>query len=909
MGPFVGYSPPATYTQSSLQSGIAGILANLRIPALIGTADEIQQVNGYELFRGSSATQDNKKVGEDLSAQADGTNRMFQVINYPIVVGDGLGRVTTNTNDVEVIVNSVKVIVAKVDGLNGKIYLALAPHLHDVVTVTYFYKKTDTRIVDEDLSDQIDGTTTTFFTHHLPIVDGTNAGRPTTTIENIVVKINGAIVTNDVSHLDGLNGNFTMSSPPTIGQIIKVTYYFNMWANTYDDLPYPGETQMIRVGVSPETSNFIENIDYIIIGDQINWGTGYKLVPVVHTTGSEFFEDQIVGTLIDDRIYNEDVSSQFVTSGVTSLSVLHLPIVDGTGNDIITYDPSHVIVTIGGPYVPSGTYTELDVNRVDGETGIVYLQTAPAAHSQIFVTYWYSRVTDDTYALEVVVPGVTGVGTYTITSTYTGAEIGNATPDTVWNSSHSAVTPTWLSGPMVSRGHTIDETVTLTFTSSTQFTVTSTVVGGSSGVGVTGTTYIDSTTQLIFTLKPDSYVIANSLKIDIVENATFLTSVIPILSVGGMQLTVNNTTDITTGDITDMIVFDKSGEQPNVGDNYYVSYFYEKTDYECAFYSKFTDITNNFGNLGASNNLVLASYLMFLNGAPALILCQAKKASGSELAPDQTYFDILTRLQNDVNGINPDVIVPLTTSQAVINAVSIHCSTMSSKRNRRERIGFFGYAVGTEPMDAASYAQTLYNQRMIGLYPDGAVVELVASDGTVNDNVIDGSFLAAALAGLNVNPVYDVATPMTKKTLIGFTQLVRSLDESTMDMVATRGLTLIQNIRSSFVVRHALTTNMDSTLTREVMVITIIDFIQEQSRIVIDPFIGRKMTPNMPGQISATLGSMLASAKDSQIITDYKGIASVRDPRQPDLINVTAFFIPMFGLNWVSVSYQVQVSF
>ena len=898
-GPFTGYAPPGVYTNTTLDSAVGGLLANIRIPALIGTADEIKLVSGYELYRGSSATQDNKKTNEDVSGQATGTNRIFQVANSPIVAGDGRGVVTNNTNNVEVFVNAVKVVVAKVDGLTGQITLALAPKSSDTVTINYFYKKTDTKVIDEDLSDQADGSTTTFNTHHKPIVDGSNAGMTTTKVGNIIVKVNGAIV--DVSNLDGANGAFTLTAPPASTDVVKVTYYFNVWANTADDLPYPGLTSVVNVGNSPDTSDYIQDIDFAIINNQIQWGTGYTLTPIVHTTGAEFFDDtQIFGTMIDDRMYKEDVSSNF-TGVEKTFTVRFTPIVDGSGRDIVTFDPTTVIVTVNAVVA--------DVTKVDGEQGIVTLKTAPAGGSKVLVSYWRSRVVEDTYAIEVVIPGTTGVGTYTITSAIDG-QLGIAIPGASSVANPSFTGPVYLSGPTVSKGYTVDETVTLSFTSNTQFTVTSSVLNGSAGNGVTGSTYIDPITGLIFTLDVDAlYASGDSLEIEVTKEAIFVTSVIPGTSVPGMQVRINSTSNIVAGDITDLQVFDKSGKEPKVGETYYMSYYYQKQSYECGIYTKFKAITNEYGTLRADNPLVLASYLMFLNGAAALILCQVQRAAGSDLASDQAYYDVLTRLQQDVDGINPAVIFPVTTTPTVINAVSQHCASQSSMRNRRERICFFGFAVGTEPLDAASFADTMSFERMISVYPDGATVEIVNPDGSVSENVVDGSFVAAAVCGLNVNPVYDVATPMTTKTITGFTQLVRSLDETTMDMVATKGVTLIQKISSSFVIRHGLTTNMSSALTREVMIITIRDFIQQETRRVLKPYIGRKMTDNLVGEVSTTLGSMLKSAVNSQIIVDYKGVSAERDSVQPDYITVSAFYVPIFGLNWVSVEYVIRVKF
>jgi hypothetical protein len=414
----------------------------------------------------------------------------------------------------------------------------------------------------------------------------------------------------------------------------------------------------------------------------------------------------------------------------------------------------------------------------------------------------------------------------------------------------------------------------------------------------------------MFTLAADAlYASGDYVEIDVTAEAEFVTSVLPVTSIPGLYLFVNNTTDVTAGDITDLITFDKSGNEPSVGDVYYVTYYYEKDNFDCGLYTKFKDITVEYGDLNASNPLVLASYLMFLNGATALILCQVQKAEGSDLAADASYLEVLERLEQDVDGLNPAVVFPVTTSASVINATATHCAVQSSKRNRRERISFFGFAVGTEPMEAGEFALATNTERMIGAYPDGAVIELVEPDGSVSEHVIDGTFLAAALCGLNVNPNYDVATPMTRKTLLGFKQLVRSLDEVTMDLVATRGLTVIMKVSQTFVIRHGLTTKMDSALTREIMVITIRDFIQQETRRVLEPFIGRKMTANLAGEVAATLGSMLASAVDSQIIVDYKGVTAERDTVQPDYIKVTAFYIPIMGLNWVDVTYQIRVRF
>ena len=181
-GPFSGYAPPGVYTKTLLDLGIAELLGEVRVPAFIGTAQEVKQVTNYDLVRGSSATRDNQKIGEDLSYQANGTNKTFTVSSYPVVTGTGSGVVSTNPNNIEVFVNQKRIVVNSLDGATGQFTVQIAPAYGDTVIVNYYYKRTDTKVVDENVSVQADGINKTFYTAFAPIVDGTNSGKPTTTL-------------------------------------------------------------------------------------------------------------------------------------------------------------------------------------------------------------------------------------------------------------------------------------------------------------------------------------------------------------------------------------------------------------------------------------------------------------------------------------------------------------------------------------------------------------------------------------------------------------------------------------------------------------------------------------------------------------------------------------------------------
>ena len=59
-------------------------------------------------------------------------------------------------------VNGERVPVNEVDGLNGEITLSYAPNVGDLIELNYFFKRRDTYVQAEDLTEQADGTNVTF---------------------------------------------------------------------------------------------------------------------------------------------------------------------------------------------------------------------------------------------------------------------------------------------------------------------------------------------------------------------------------------------------------------------------------------------------------------------------------------------------------------------------------------------------------------------------------------------------------------------------------------------------------------------------------------------------------------------------------------------------------------------------
>ena len=169
LGPFVTYVPPGVYTRTLTESNVAQLVAGLRLPVIIGTGQEELSQDNVSLVRGSSATVDQQINNEDVSLSwvvnstnpnnlvlgaQDGTRVTFRVRNFPIVDGQGLGRITNDIRTVSVTVNNLPAALAQVNGQRGLVTLQVPTQPTDIVRVTYYFHRGDTAFLD-DVSDQV----------------------------------------------------------------------------------------------------------------------------------------------------------------------------------------------------------------------------------------------------------------------------------------------------------------------------------------------------------------------------------------------------------------------------------------------------------------------------------------------------------------------------------------------------------------------------------------------------------------------------------------------------------------------------------------------------------------------------------------------------------------------------------
>jgi len=342
------YSPPGVYTQTNFDSPVQGIAANLRVPVLIGTGNEILAQSNLEVIRGSSASVDQRVVEEDMTGRAvtfvspsgsvtlgafNGTYDRVQVRHFPIVTGNGTGTTATDTSSVSVTVNGDPVVVLSMNAALGLLKLSVAPAATDDVRVTYYFDRTDTLITDT-LSEQV--------SPEAPIIYGAVGQNYTiTTGSNDTL----AVTVDDTSVV-----TVVISASPSVGwTAAQVAAFINSAAGT---------TSLVA---GTATNNF----------------------------------GQVVLTLTADRDVTLDSGSANTTLGFSYgnstarnkvFYTFQQPIVDGSGGGVTTTDPSDVTAKVNG--------TQVIPTAVDGQSGAVTLPFAPEVGATVTVEYYFNSWQD-----------------------------------------------------------------------------------------------------------------------------------------------------------------------------------------------------------------------------------------------------------------------------------------------------------------------------------------------------------------------------------------------------------------------------------------------------------------------------------------------------------------------------------
>lgn len=287
------------------------------------------------------------------------------------------------------------------------------------------------------------------------------------------------------------------------------------------------------------------------------------------------------------------------------------------------------------------------------------------------------------------------------------------------------------------------------------------------------------------------------------------------------------------------------------------------------------------------------------------------------------------------------MVVPLPDQNfsAIQQAARLHVEFMSSIINKKERVLFTGAQTGVT-------ADALVGRELVAV-EDIGVIEGVQGDdeeellaGNIEDlqnfSVVDnfgntfrvvymfpdqivrviqgtrtflpGFYMAAAAAGF-LSGTANVAIPLTRKTLTGFSILRdRTFRQVTLNELGNAGVTVVVPATGGGTVLHGKTTTASgSPEEEEISVVFIRDRVASVMRTVLRGFIGQPEDPTLAAAITSKALGALGGLMGQNLITDFRSLQVSRDEVDPRQWNVVVEVQPNFPVNWIFVDVSVGV--
>jgi hypothetical protein len=180
--------------------------------------------------------------------------------------------------------------------------------------------------------------------------------------------------------------------------------------------------------------------------------------------------------------------------------------------------------------------------------------------------------------------------------------------------------------------------------------------------------------------------------------------------------------------------------------------------------------------------------------------------------------------------------------------------------------------------------------------------------GGEDEFLVEGFYLAAALAGSACSAATDVATPLTNRSLKGFKKLGRRLNDNQANRIAQNGVTIMMEDGSNVIVRHELTTDMNGIVNQLPTITWISDEVQKRARQALKPLIGTKFLTSVLNDINSRINGMYDQMTLEELITDHRGVRSEIDSDNPTIARTESHFRPVFPLLYIVARFNLRTN-
>lgn len=384
---------------------------------------------------------------------------------------------------------------------------------------------------------------------------------------------------------------------------------------------------------------------------------------------------------------------------------------------------------------------------------------------------------------------------------------------------------------------------------------------------------------------------------------------------GGTDYTLATTGTPATAAVTTIVR--EAGGSMTAGEIVYVSYRYSDSDFYQPFFSTdWDEIQSRFGaaisSTGAiTSPLSLAAKIVMEQGARELILVPTTGTSATVASSELTAAYAKLDARDDVGivvplpvGVTGTDVAPGDTN-LVGTDLKNHVENATSQG--QYRIGIIGYET-TVDRTFEDVATAIDSARVILAYPNvmswyNGYTNLVAE--------VAGYYLAAAYAGILASQAPQ--QPLTAKSVRSFNQIPARV-ATTMTAAAKNALSgggvavTEQRADGRLVVRHGVTTDMATVLTREVSITRAKDALLSLVHQALDlsGIIGDAATNDSPVQVRGIVEGALVQAVSGDIIVGYSNLAVKVSSNDPTVLEVKFAYSPAYPLNQITVSFSIN---
>lgn len=355
------------------------------------------------------------------------------------------------------------------------------------------------------------------------------------------------------------------------------------------------------------------------------------------------------------------------------------------------------------------------------------------------------------------------------------------------------------------------------------------------------------------------------------------------------------------------------------GETVYVTYRYTNSGYYLPFLSRDWDqIQSRFGAAIVSatgavgSPLSLAAKIVMEQGVRELILLPTKGSTPTSVTAAQintAYAALESR--DDVGLVVPvgvgivgsDVAPGDTTS--LIQNLKTHVESMSAEG--KYRMGVVGLDAGATRTHS-TLAQATSSKRIVLGDPN----ILNWYNGYTNTTMeLGGVYLGAALAGMMASrPPQD---PLTKKIVRSFpsipNRIFAAMTKTAKDDMSNSGVTVVeQSADGRLSVRHGVTTDRSSVLTREISIVRAKDTLIRLIYQALDQagIVGSALTAETPIRVRSIVDGALTQAQNAGIFVGYSNLAVRVSDGDATSIQVKFAYRPAYPVNYITVSFSIN---